>query len=115
MKNTLVYIVGGLLLVGIFGLGYWAGHGVGQRQQLKKDLPVQEQLQSQVDSLDNLVKAVENSVIQYSSEKDSLEMELTKAMWNYSLIEKKYNEKINSVIEYTPSDCQQFFSDRYPE
>lgn len=85
----------------------------GRKMQQAEDLPVQYRLERQIDSLEGVISRVEKLYSSESRKRDSLNRELEASERNMEKLEKKYNEKIRSIISYSSPELEQFFADRY--
>jgi peptidoglycan hydrolase CwlO-like protein len=70
-------------------------------------------LEKSIDSLHNNNKLLNNKIILFENNVDSLKQILNKKNKEIIILKKEMNEKLNSIDSFTNFELQQFFTDRY--
>lgn len=91
----------------------WGGVETGKALQYRDDIVIQMKLEFQVDSLQVLVNSVEQDYQFLDHTRDSLNFELEKTKASMVQIQKKYDEQIKSIVDYSNPKLEQFFLERY--
>ena len=70
-------------------------------------------LEKSIDSLHNNNKLLNDKIILFENNVDSLKQILNKKNKEIIILKKEMNEKLNSIDSFTNFELQQFFTDRY--
>lgn len=102
-------IIGLMILVFIFGLF----KGTGLRKELKELKKERKELQRQVDSVNRDNQTLQISIERFRQEIIKYDKMLVESNRKLEKIQWKYEEILKSIDNYTISDLQRFFSNRY--
>jgi uncharacterized protein HemX len=116
--KVLIYVIIGVLLV----IGIWYYVATRPPKINQQTIEKNEILEKSVDSLlqknkelETRTVELENKVKEQNSKVDKNNVQIQKNNTELDKLKKQYNEKINAVDNYTPSDIDSFFTNRYHE
>jgi len=105
-QNILLGIIACLAAYGIF-----QGHGI--RTDVAGYNAKIESIQTEIDSLQEINMALTQEILAIDKEIDNIDGDINSVTKNITIIKKQTDEKIDSVNNYTFSDFEKFFTDRY--
>jgi peptidoglycan hydrolase CwlO-like protein len=103
-----------VLLLVIIILG---GYSILQMKGIKTDVNLYnvkiDLIQSEIDSVQLINKKITEQIISIDGEIKNIDGDINRVTKNITIIKNQTNEKVDAVNEFTFSDLDKFFSDRY--
>ena len=94
-----------------------AGYSIFQMNGIKTDVAGYnakiDSIQNEIDSVEMVNKEITTQILSIDKDINNIDNDIDKVTKNITIIKNNTNEKVDAVNEFTFSDLDKFFSDRY--